>query len=178
MRIRSTVLMLSCAGALAGCAAGNDSEDLDFRGTDHLETGGGSTGKQETGEQETGDVEEGCTRTIGYWKNHNAEATRPSQAIAWPISEDTTLCGRTWLQWLSVRTHGNAWVILVRQWIGAQLNVAAGASAPADVADAIAEAGTLLDACSIDAEQRDDAIALAELLDAYNNGEAGVEHCD
>jgi hypothetical protein len=189
MRIRVTALIFSCAVAIAGCAAGDESEDLAFRGTDHAtETGEPTTGDKET--EDTGAVEEageeeetgggeGCTRTIGYWRNHSAEATNPSQQIAWPISENTTICSTTWLDLLNTAPRGgNAFIILARQWIAAQLNVAAGADASAAIDDAIAEAGDLLAGCSISADMRDEALELATLLDDFNNGLEGVESCD
>jgi len=188
MRFRDIVPMLCCAAALAGCAAGDESEHLAFRGTDHVtegptttgketeETGDKTTGEHETGEETGGD--EGCTRTMGYWKTHNADATVPALQVPWPISEDTALCGRTWLDWLRTPPRGNAWSILVRQWIAAQLNVAAGVDAPDAIDDAIADAGALLATCSISDDLRDEALDLSELLDSFNNGEEGVEHCD
>jgi hypothetical protein len=193
MRARDTALILSCAFALAGCAAGDESEDLDFRGTDHateaVETTHAETGAKETEEtgaketEETGTEEDtgegnGCTRTQGFWKTHNIYARNPSQLIPWPISEDTMLCGSTWLEWLRTQPRGDAWIILVHQWIAAQLNVASGADAPDAIDDAIADAGTLLASCSISADLRDDALALSELLDSFNNGNEGVDHCE
>jgi cysteine-rich repeat protein len=120
----------------------------------------------------------GCTFTIGYWKTHNIYATNASQHIAWPISENTQLCGHTWLQILQTPPNGNAWYILAQQWIGAELNVASGASTTPAVQSALSTGQTLLSACSISSADRAQAIDLASLLNDYNNGYTGPGHCN
>jgi hypothetical protein len=122
--------------------------------------------------------DEGCTFTQGYWKNHNAVATRPSQKIDWPITESTELCGKTWLSILKTPVKGDKWFILAHQWIAAKLNVANGAAIAAISAE-LQEAQTLLEKCTL-TEQSDKQLAmeLADKLDDYNNGVIGPGHCD
>src|SRR5262249_23701270 len=57
-------------------------------------------------------VQSGCTYTQGYWKNHNAYQNNRSQRLPWPISENTMLCGKTWLAILGMTPRGDAWYIL------------------------------------------------------------------
>ncbi len=134
---------------------------------------------------ENGGGGEDCTLTIGYWKTHNKYRNKPSQNIPWPIdgSEDFILCGKKWLQILWTKPKkGDAWTILARQWIGATLNIAAGASAPPDVLNALnAAEDLLLNNCSGIPKRtglRRTAICLAKLLDSYNKGRIGPGHCD
>jgi hypothetical protein len=119
----------------------------------------------------------GCSLTQGYWKTHHSDAENRGLRRAWPISEDTSMCGQTWLDILNTPTNGDAWYILAHQWIAASLNVASGAS-DASVADALDDGAELLSLCALTAAQRDAAIALSEQLDAYNNGEIGPGHCE
>jgi hypothetical protein len=124
----------------------------------------------------------GCTLTQGYWKNHSSKS-RGKKNIDWPApeDEDTLLCGRTWYDILHTNPRGgNAWYILAHQFIAASLNVASGASTPDQVDDALAEAAALLaaDCGPLPASSNPDAINLAGILDAYNNGDVGPGHCD
>ena len=124
------------------------------------------------------DVVDSCTYTQGYYKNHNADASNPNQQIAWPISEDTQLCGQSWLDILGTPPAGDKWYILASQYITASLNVANGASTTIAVDAALAVGDLLLPACSIAASDEADAISAASTLDAYNNGVIGDGHCD
>jgi hypothetical protein len=170
--------------SLGACTV--DDESMEFRGgydsSKHDDDGGhedtgehGDTGKHE----DTGDEHDGCVRTMGYWRNHSALATNPNQQIPWPISETTQLCGASWWTWLRTPpVGGNAWIILARQWIVAQLNDASSADVPQHIAEAMTAAEALLADCVITDAERAQAIELAELLDAYNNGLEGVDSCD
>jgi hypothetical protein len=120
----------------------------------------------------------GCTLTQGYWRTHNSEADAPGLQAEWPIAEDTQLCGVSWLDILHTEPEGDAWLILAHQYIAASLNVASGASTTAEVDAALASAAEYLDACGISDADRDDALAVSELLDVYNNGEVGPGHCE
>lgn len=122
------------------------------------------------------DVEEGCTLTQGYWKNHN-QYERGSRGTAWPIDENTELCGMTWLEILETPPRGDAWFILAHQWIAATLNDVTASTTP-EVDDALSIGADLLAACEISCDDRALAIGASELLDAYNNGEVGPGHCD
>jgi hypothetical protein len=120
----------------------------------------------------------GCTLTLGYWKTHNAHADSPLD-IPWPISEETVLCGATWLDILNMKPEGDAWIILAHQWIAAKLNEASGASTDV-LGGTLDEAEDLLTnncgGLSGDDEVR--ALELAGIFDDYNNGRTGPGHCD
>lgn len=123
--------------------------------------------------------EDGCTLTQGYWKNHHEGAGQDgsNRDRAWPIDEDTELCGRTWLHTLDVSPRGDAFFILAHQYIAASLNVAAGAAAPVEVSAALDEAEGLMEDCAIAEGERARAVELAGLLDDFNNGRVGPGHC-
>ena len=122
------------------------------------------------------DCDAGCTYTIGYWKTH---------PDAWPVDE-ITIGGRLYTKQEALRilwqpVRGDASIILAQQFIAASLNVVAGASSDA-VALELAAAEALLTAYPPGSRPvgppRHEAISLAELLDAYNNGWIGPGHCD
>jgi cysteine-rich repeat protein len=123
----------------------------------------------------------GCTKSVGWWKTHN-NTERGSRDIPWPISENTRVCSRKWLDILETSPRGNAWYILAHQWIGARLNVANGASTTPDVVNAINRATNLLNSacttCSIRRIDRDLATDLASVLEAYNVGQTGPGSCE
>src|SRR5204863_4130061 len=100
-------------------------------------------------------------------KTHNASGHGPLH-VAWPISENTRICNRTWLTILNTAPQGNAWYILAQQWIGARLNQAAGASSTADITAALAASESLLasscNTCSISHINLSRATDLARLL--------------
>ncbi len=123
-------------------------------------------------------VDEGCTLTQGYWRTHHRHARVDALRIAWPIDEDTLLCGQTYLEILHRAPRGSAFYILGQQAIAAQLNLASGASADDEILYAVKEAFVLLERCVLSREEARRAIALSSLLDAYNNGDIGPGHCD
>jgi len=98
-----------------------------------------------------------------------------------PDGEDT-LFPCTSLSWCQVLwtppEGGNAYYILAHAYIPAVLNGLAGADTSA-VNDEMAEAAGLLALC-VEPEEplRSEFIAIAEVLDDYNNGLMGVPHCD
>ncbi len=114
----------------------------------------------------------GCTLTQGYWKNHTS--VWPS-----PYSPSATFytSGQTWLGVLNTPAHGNAYYILGYQFIAATLNVASGASAPANVQQALSDADAYFTDPGSSSLTRDQLIAMAGLLDSYNNGLTGPGHC-
>ncbi len=112
-----------------------------------------------------------CPRTQGYWKTH---------PDAWPV--DAMLLGnQTYskaelLTILDTPPQGDASLVLAHQLIAAKLNVANGAD-PAPVKAVIAEADALLkspDKLPYDVRpsspRGQEMVALAGILDAYNNG--------
>ena len=139
----------------------------------------------------------GCTRTIGYWKNH-AGGWHHHDAI-------TPLLGRgIWLgthggrnsvrvnsSWLAVQIlkswdrhwHKNGICKLRAQLMAAKLNIANGAD-DADVAETIAAADTFLAKNHflkwlwLSKQDKRDVIGWAQTLDDYNNGKIGPGHCD
>jgi cysteine-rich repeat protein len=120
-----------------------------------------------------------CVYSQGYWKNHNRFGKNLSLQIPWPIDEETMLCDETWLDILKTPpSRGNVFYILGHQWIAAELNVASGAGTTPDVDDALAEAEAMLIECEILDGDRQEALALASLLDDYNNGLIGPPKCD
>ena len=125
-------------------------------------------------------VDDGCTLTQGYWKNHTEN---------WPAGYDpddlfgTGTGSETWLAALTASSKGgNAYFILSQQYIAAVLNAANGAIVPANVQAAIDGAAAFFASAPYGeaptGATRDQLIAWASLLDSYNNGLAGVAHCD
>lgn len=120
---------------------------------------------------------EGCTYTIGYWKNHPED---------WPTTNSLSIyTGEEAMQLLWEKPKGgNAYIILAHQYIGAELNVLNGASIPNEVLAAWEAAQGLLEDYMSDGvipkhtSDRDMAIYLAGVLDDYNNGLLGPCHCD
>jgi hypothetical protein len=119
-----------------------------------------------------------CTHTIGYWKNHSAYETKASLQHPWPISESTLLCGETWYDILHSQPEGDPWMILAHQWIGAELNWGSGAPMPADIEALLSEGNWYLSYCGEEEYYNERMIEVSEILDAYNNGLAGVAHCE
>jgi hypothetical protein len=126
----------------------------------------------------------GCTLTQGYWKNHPAD---------W-ASVDLSLGGRTYspaeaLALLQTPTAGDASLILAHQLIAAKLNILVGGASDASVASTVADADAWL-AANADADgalpfgvaaasaEGSAAVALAAILDDYNNGVTGPGHCE
>lgn len=126
--------------------------------------------------------EAGCTRTQGYWKTHNEDATAPGLQLDWPApyDEDDLLCGMTLLDILWTPPRGDAWLILAHQYIAALLNIASGASSTPEVDAALAAAAAWLAAhCGgVPASQAGDALDWAYLLERYNSGLIGPGSCD
>lgn len=137
---------------LAGCSAGDSSNTFptDFR-------------------ELSGKKEKDCTYTQGYWKNHVSK---------WPGNTASIVgCGQTWPENLETPPAGDAFYILSHQWIAATLNRSHGAETTPEIDDALLEGGAILFDCEVTDDEHDDAIAIAELLDAYNSGDIGPGHC-
>jgi hypothetical protein len=121
-------------------------------------------------------LNQGCTYTLGYWKNH------PS---VWPVLT-LTLGTQSYnqaqlLSILGQPSGGNGLVILCHQLIAAKLNVANGASAPSGnlIGQGDALVGSLicppvgsgfLSPSSVN--------TVSNGLDDYNNGRTGPGHCN
>jgi hypothetical protein len=128
----------------------------------------------------------GCTLTQGYWKTHSREGPAPYDA-RWKnlgaLEEDTEFfsSGRTWIELFRTPVRRSAYVALAHQYMAAKLNVLAGASGAA-LGDALATAEAFFSATSpaarLTTAQRDQALVLASLLEAFNSGAVGPGHCD
>ncbi len=117
-----------------------------------------------------------CTLTQGFWKNHPE---------AWPV-EAITIGGVTYTKTEAIAIlstppkGGDATYILAHQLIAAELNVLNGADGSV-VAATLADADAWLTAHPLGSApkgaDRQAGIALAEVLDDYNNGLIGPGHC-
>jgi hypothetical protein len=128
----------------------------------------------------TSEAVDGCTYTIGFWKNHPA---------AWPVSSLTlgtvTYSKAQLLSILKRPVRGNGLVALAHQLIAAKLNIENGASAPSNVVSDIAAADALIGSLVVppvgSGSLGTNATApLVQSLDLYNNGLAvdGPPHCE
>ena len=139
--------------------------------------------------------QEGCSYTIGYWKNH-AGMKRQDDMVS-PLLplwlgddggdkslavEDRYMA----VDILKMNVYGhedNGITKLYAQLLATKLNIANGASDD-DVADYIAEADEILamydwnDWDSLDQETRQHILYLKDMFDYYNNGLIGPGHCD
>jgi len=138
--------------------------------------------------------EEGCTRGHGYWKTHSGHHWRAPYDETWdlllPDGADTLFfdTGQTYYEVLRTPPkRGNAFYILARQYIAAELNFLNEASLE-DVQDAFDEATDLLDLYDGDGidpplipkrtEDRILALRAAGLLVFYNAGIIGPGSCE
>ena len=117
-----------------------------------------------------------CTFTQGYWKNH---------ADAWPVDNLTlgtvNYTKAQLLQIFNQPAKGNGLVSLAHQLIAAKLNIANGAD-PTPVLATIAAAdaqigGLVVPPIGSGFLNPDDTDGNAKILDDYNNGDLGVNHC-
>jgi hypothetical protein len=121
----------------------------------------------------------GCTLTQGYWKNHEEEWAGPLRLGTLSYTEE---------QLLSIfrePVRGNGLISLAHQLIAAKLNIAAGASVPTNVRNAINAADALIGGNLVGGSgggylSPDLTSMLTAILDQYNNGNArgGPPHCD
>ena len=117
-------------------------------------------------------VAEGCTYTQGWYKNPKHQ---------WPagFSRDAQFDGGlSWINLYNTPPKGSAYIQLAHQYMTAQMNIASGASVPADVQVAYDKATAYFAAGGAGAGSGDIA-GVAAILDAYNNGVAvgGPAHC-
>jgi hypothetical protein len=126
----------------------------------------------------------GCSLTQGYWKTHSKYGPAPYDARWALIGEDTAFfsSGQTWYQAINASSSGgNAYYILAQQYIAAKLNLAGGASSTPAVNAALAGAEAFFAAYTptsvLSKAVRAQAIAYAETLTDYNEGDIGPGHC-
>lgn len=127
---------------------------------------------------------QGCSYTLGYWKNHSKYGPAKIDPTWALIGEDTAffLSGQSWYQVLnSSSSGGNAYYILAKQYIAARLNILSGAGSTAAVDAALTWATTFFQtytpSSNLSKTVRGQAVAAADLLDNYNNGVIGPGHC-
>ncbi len=124
----------------------------------------------------------GCTLTQGYWKNHEEEWLNRTLTLG------TRTIPYTQAQLLSIfrePVRGNGLISLAHQLIAAKLNIAAGASVPTNVRNAINAADALIGGNLVGGSgggylSPDLTSMLTAILDQYNKGKAlgGPQHCD
>jgi hypothetical protein len=131
----------------------------------------------------------GCTLTPGYWKTHSEYGPAPYDSTWGMLASgaDTPffLSGQTYYEVLwNGSGGGNAYYILTKAYIAAELNFLNGAD-PTAAQTAFNEATVLFQTYTPDAVAglkgkspvRQKFISLAETLDNYNNGYIGPGHC-
>jgi len=118
-----------------------------------------------------------CVRGQGYWKNHPE---------AWPVTElqlgNVTYTQQQLLDILHGPVRGNGLVILARQLIAAELNIAAGAD-PSCIQQTIEEANALIGDLVIPPVGTGylpprEAAPLAGILGRFNEGDMCAPSCD
>jgi len=139
-----------------------------------------------------GSPEFGCTRTQGYWKTHSKYDGSKKQDNNWNNLEDVTFFGSntTYYNIMGLPVKGYGYYNLAHQYIAAKLNQEQ-ASMPQDVYTAFTAATALFstkgsgtggfitpDEMKANSTLNAEAIRLAGILDAYNNGKTGPGHCD
>ena len=129
----------------------------------------------------------GCTHTQGYWKTHSTYGPASKPDATWNLmgGPDTAFfsSGKSWHQlfWTAPK-GGNAYIILAHQYMAARLNILDGAATTPAVNTALGWATTFFStytpSSTLSKAVREQAIAYADVLDDYNNGEIGPGHCD
>jgi hypothetical protein len=130
----------------------------------------------------------GCTLTPGYWKTHSMAGPAPYDDAWASLSDDEDteffLSGQSYYEVLWTQPAGNAYYILARAYIAAQLNGINGASftsikATFDKATVLLSANTPAQVAALGkaSATRQLFISLAGTLDAFNNGVTGPGHC-
>jgi hypothetical protein len=126
----------------------------------------------------------GCTLSQGYWKTHSKYGPAPYDNTWAKIGEDTIfyLSGQTWYQVLwTPPAGGNAYYILAKQYVAAQLNILNGAASTAQVDAAISSATTFFNtytpSSTLSKTVRNNALSNASILERYNKGYIGPGHC-
>ncbi len=176
--------------------------DLNWGDLDYMVTGWGAEEYMEKQalvrfdfDQEPPDSSFGCTRTIGFWKNHagfGPQANVLSQYL--PIWLGDAGGAKSMLVSDSVIAHdilmkniygvnSNGITKMYAQLLAAKLNYAAGSDA-SDIADAITKADAFLaeydwtDWDSLSRKMQKTVLRLHSKFDKYNNGIIGPGHCD
>jgi len=124
----------------------------------------------------------GCTLTQGYWKNHEEEWLNRTLMLGTRITPYTQ---EELLSIFGQPVRGNGLISMAHQLIAAKLNIAAGASVPTNVRNAINAADALIGGNLVGGSgggylSPDLTSMLTAILDQYNKGNAlgGPSHCD
>ena len=127
---------------------------------------------------------DGCVKARAFWVAVNAQGACDATRISWPVTGGEALTlpnGRTWLEALKAGARCDTWTALAQSWIVVQLNVAAGACLPADVAAAADEAKALLarfpKGFAGEWLTEGHANVLRAVLDLYAAGQIGPKAC-
>jgi hypothetical protein len=134
----------------------------------------------------------GCTLTQGYWKTHNdsfkggAPTDDNWDNLAGSQAELTSFfsSGKSWFDVFWTAPKGNVYYNLAHQYMAAWLNDLNGADMPASVQTAFNSATTLLtnntptQAGALKGSAKSAWTNLAGTLGNFNEGNAGIPHCD
>jgi hypothetical protein len=115
-----------------------------------------------------------CTMEAHHWQQLVSSGQAPQ---AWSDLEDVQMCGFLMQKILFGQLGTDAWPTLAQQYITAKLNVANGAPSTEEIDTAMTTAAMFLSPCEIGAAIKQDALALAQTLAAYNMGEIGPGAC-
>lgn len=130
------------------------------------------------------DGDEGCTLTQGYWKNHPEDWTGVVLSLGGVDYSQSSA-----LSLLKTPPKGDASLILAHQWIAAKLNIGVGGASDSAIAGPLNDAemwflahvdadGLLPFAVAAGSAEGAEAVAIAAVLDEYNNGVIGPGHCE
>jgi hypothetical protein len=125
-----------------------------------------------------------CTVTQGYWKNHDwplHPIWPPSTLATWPdiVGWKFFDSDMEWPDVLNVEPKGDPYLILAHQYIAAILNQQNGAYVPEEVRQVLVDAYVYFSSSPAErgTVSRDLLLRWKDVLDAYNNGRAGVPDC-
>lgn len=129
-------------------------------------------------------VNDGCTRTIGYWKNHETQLAGRLGSGVWlgAAAGDKSELVTSVASAVTILSSSDSNGInkLRAQLLAAKLNVAAAPNvigATIDASDAFLAAHAVDDWKRLTASERKQVDAWKTALDEYNNGLSGVSHC-
>ena len=126
----------------------------------------------------------GCTLSPGYWKTHSEYGPAPYDdtwsMLTGAANTPFFLSGQTYYEVLWTNPKGNPYYILAHQWIAVTLNNLNGADTSA-VTAAMGQADVFFYSVApgdhFTKVERQQMLAIAEILDDYNNGYIGPGRC-
>jgi hypothetical protein len=87
------------------------------------------------------------------------------------------MCGLSLEEIFFANPGGDVWLLLAQQYITAKLNLANAAASAQELDWVMSTAAIVLSSCDIALPAEADALALAQMLKAYNLGEIGPGPC-